>query len=214
MGFAKGFLVRLRALTRRGVAERELDAELRFHLDMETEKNLRLGLPPDEARRRALVAFGGVERTKEAHRDVRGATLLEEVVGDARFALRTLRRAPTLAAAAIVTLALGIGANAAIFAAVDAVILRPLPLAEPDRLFALGENNAEKNWHMETAAPANFLDWRERVPAFRDVAAYSPYSGQHTLTGTGTPVLLNLANVTGNFFTMLGAPVGFSESSS
>src|SRR6185503_4132656 len=164
MGQIKGLIVRLRALARRGVAERELDDEMRFHLDMETEKYVRMGVPRDEARRRALLVFGGVERAKEAHRDVRGATFIEELAGDTRFALRTLRRSPALAGAAIVTLALGIGANAAIFAAVNAVILEPLPFADPSRLVALGENNAEKNWHMETAAPANLLDWRERVP--------------------------------------------------
>ena len=205
MGQVKGLFVRLRALLRRGAAERELDAELRFHLDMETEKYVRLGLPDGEARRRALLAFGGVEQAKEAHRDVRGATFIEELTGDTRFALRTLRRSPALAGAAILTLALGIGANAAIFAAVNAVILRPLPFADPGGLFALGENNAEKNWHMETAAPANMLDWRESVPAFRDIAAYSPYSPQLTLTGVGAPRMLTSAIVTGNFFTLLGA---------
>ena len=204
MGRIKGLIVRLRALLRRGAAERELDDELRFHLEMETEKYVRMGLPPDEARRRAVLVFGGVERAKEAHRDVRGATLVEELAGDTRFALRTLRRSPALAGAAIVTLALGIGANAAIFAAVNAVILQPLPFAEPKRLFALGENNPEKNWHMETAAPANLLDWRERVPAFRDIAAYSPYSPRLTLTGVGAPRLLRHVNVTGNFFALLG----------
>jgi putative ABC transport system permease protein len=204
MGLLKGFLVRVRALARRGIAERELDDELRFHLEMETEKNIRLGMTPDDARRQALLVFGGVEQAKEAHRDVRGATLLEELLGDTRFALRTLRRSPALAGAAIVTLALGIGANAAIFAAVNAVILRPLPFADPERLYALGENNAEKNWHMETSAPANFLDWRERVPAFRDIAAYSPYSPRMTLAGLGTPRLLTTAIVTGNFFTLFG----------
>ena len=204
MAFIKGLIVRLRALARRNVAERELDDEMRFHLDMETEKYVRMGVAPDEARRRALLVFGGVERVKEAHRDVRGATFIEELAGDTRFALRTLRRSPALAGASILTLALGIGANAAIFAAVNAVILQPLPFADPNRLFALGENNAEKNWHMETAAPANMLDWRERVPAFRDVAAYSPYSQRLTLTGVGANRLLRHANVTGNFFSVLG----------
>src|SRR5262249_19450278 len=142
MASIKGFVVRVRALVRRGTAERELDAELRFHLDMETEKYVRLGVPLEEARRRARLTFGGVEQAKEAHRDVRGRWL-EELAADARYALRTLRRAPVLAVAAILTLALGIGANTTIFSAVNAVILRPLPFAEPGRLVMLWEENPE-----------------------------------------------------------------------
>ena len=99
MGALKGFGARLRALVHRGAAERELDEELRFHLDMETEKNVRTGMNPSDARRRALRDFGGVEVTKEAHRDVRGRWL-EELAADTRYALRTLRRAPVLATAA------------------------------------------------------------------------------------------------------------------
>jgi putative ABC transport system permease protein len=204
MSMISGVRAWLRAITRRDAAERDLDDELRFHLEMETEKNVRLGMSPAEARRQALLVFGGVERHKEAHRDVRGVTLIEELNGDVRFALRTLRRSPALAGAAIVTLALGIGANAAIFAAVNAVILRPLPFADPTRLYALGENNAEKNWHMEVAAPANLLDWQTRVPAFRDVTGYTSFSSGMTLTGVGTPRLLATATVMGNFFTVLG----------
>ena len=204
MSVIAGLRAWLRAIARRDTAERELDDELRFHLEMETERNVRLGMSPGEARRHALLVFGGVERHKEAHRDVRGVTLLEEVTGDVRFALRTLRRSPALAGAAIVTLALGIGANAAIFAAVNAVILRPLPFADPGRLYALGENNAEKNWHMEVAAPANLLDWRARVPAFRDVTGYTSFSPGMTLTGVGSPRLLVAAVVMGNFFSVLG----------
>ena len=121
MGAVKGFGARLRALVHRGAAERELDEELRFHLDMETEKNVRTGMNLSDARRRALRDFGGVEVTKEAHRDVRGRWL-EELATDTRYALRTLRRAPVLATAAILTLALGVGANTTIFSAVNAVV--------------------------------------------------------------------------------------------
>ena len=204
MSVRKGFIARLRGLVRADRADAELDEEIRFHLDRETEKHVRAGLAPDEARRRALADFGGVRRVKEEHRDVRGVTLFEEIAGDVRFALRTLARSPALAGAAVVTLALGIGANAAIFSAVNAVILRPLPFREPSRLYALGENNVEKSWHMETAAPANMLDWRERVPAFEDIAAFSPYTGPRTLTGRGEPMQLQAATVTGNFFSVLG----------
>src|SRR5689334_299549 len=101
----KGARARLRALLRRGAAERDLDEELRFHIEMETEKNIRAGMSVIDARRRALRDFGGLEPTKEAHRDVRGRWL-EELAADTRYALRTLRRAPVLAGAAIITLGL------------------------------------------------------------------------------------------------------------
>src|SRR5688500_7563384 len=101
MGVVKGLIVRLRALARPQAADRELDAEIAFHVDRETAKHVALGVAPDEARRRALVAFGGVQQTREAHRGVRRAAWLEELRTDTRYALRTLRRSPTLAGAAI-----------------------------------------------------------------------------------------------------------------
>ncbi|HKW47503.1 MAG TPA: ABC transporter permease, partial [Gemmatimonadaceae bacterium] len=203
MASVKGIRARLRALFRRGSAERELDEELRFHIEMETDKNLRAGMTPGEARRRALRDFGGVEPTKEAHRDVRGRWL-EELTADTRYALRTLRRAPVLAGAAIITLALGIGANTTIFSAVNAEILEPLPFANPGRLVMLWEENPEKGWHEQICAPANAFDWKEQVRAFQDVALYYQGAGQSTLTGEGTPVILKASGVTGNFFDILG----------
>jgi len=199
----KGIRARLRALLRRDAAERELEEELRFHIEMETEKNVRMGLSASEARRRALRDFGGIEPTKEAHRDVRGRWL-EELAADTRYALRTLRRAPVLAGAAIVTLALGIGANTTIFSAVNAEILQPLPFANPSRLVMLWEENPEKGWHEEVCAPANAFDWKEQVRAFGDVAMYFEGAGQSTLTGEGAPQILKAGGVTGNLFDVLG----------
>src|SRR2546423_2722829 len=186
MGAVKGFGARLRALLHRGAAERELDEELRFHLDMETEKNVRTGMNPSDARHRALRDFGGMQPTKEAHRDVRGRWL-EELVADTRYALRTLRRAPVLATAAILTLALGVGANTTIFSAVNAVVLQPLPFSHPDRLVMLWEENPEKGWHQQLCAPANVLDWKEQVRALQDVAMFLDGASVATLTGEGTP---------------------------
>ena len=196
-------ILRIRAALRGRAADRELDDEIRFHLEREQEKNVRAGMTDSDAWRRAFVAFGGVQQVREAHREVRAVPWLSDVGGDVRFALRTLARRPALAGAAVITLALGIGANTAIFSAVDAAILRPLPFPAPDRLVMLGENNPEKNWHMETVAGANYLDWKEQVHAFHDIAAY--FDGGHaTLTGVGEPQLLTLTGVTGNFFTLLG----------
>ena len=152
-------------------------------------------MSPSEARRHALVAFGGAEQLKEAHRDARGTRWLEDVTADLRFAARSLRRNAGLTVTAVATLALVIGANTAIFSTVDAVLLRPLPFADPDRLVMVGENNREFLWHMADAAPANFLDWRARVPAFRDAMAYADFPGSVTLMVDGVPQLAATAVV-------------------
>ncbi len=196
--------LRLRAALRRRAADRELDDEIRFHLEREHEKNVTAGMTDADAWRRAYVSFGGVQQVREAHRDVRGLPWMADAGGDARVAVRALARRPALAGAAVITLALGIGANTAIFSAVDAAMLRPLPFPAPDRLVMLGENNPEMNWHMESVAGANYLDWKEQVRAFQDIAAYSSGTGHATLTGAGDPQLLTLEAVTGNFFTVLG----------
>ncbi|MFI5229767.1 MAG: ADOP family duplicated permease [Gemmatimonadales bacterium] len=196
---------RLRALVRRRSADRELRDEIGYHLERETEKLVAQGMNGEEARRMALAHFGGVQRVREEHRDVRRISWLEDFVADARFAFRALRRTPTLAVAAIVTLALGIGANVAIFSAVNAVVLRPLPFPAQDRLIVLTEENPEKHWHLETAAPANLLDWRAGVADFEDVTGYVDGLGRATLTGRGDPQIISGSYVMGNFFSTLGA---------
>jgi putative ABC transport system permease protein len=118
--------------------------------------------------------------------------------------LRALRRTPGLAGAAIITLALGIGANVAIFSAVNAVVLQPLPFPAPNRLVMIGEDNPEKHWQMQTAAPANFLDWRSGVDDFEDVMGYVNGIGSTVLTGRGDPTILATQSVTGSFFSTLG----------
>ena len=204
MGALKGLIVRLRALTDPQATDRALDTEIAFHIDRETEKYIARGMAPDDARRRALVAFGGRQQMREAHRGVRRAAWIEELWRDTRHGVRTLRRSPALAGAAVLTLALGIGANTAMFSAVNAVILRPLPFADPDRLVMLWEENVERGWYRQTVAPANMLDWREQVAAFDDVGAYADFPSQTTLTGRGEPRLLTSATVTGNLFSVLG----------
>jgi putative ABC transport system permease protein len=204
MSRLKGLKARLRAVLRDRKADDDLHDEISFHLERETEKNLRLGMPPAEARRVAVAHFGGVERVREEHRDVRRVSWFEDFRSDARFALRTLRRTPALAGAAIVTLAVGIGANVAIFSAVNAVVIEPLPFANPGRLVMLAEDNPEKNWHQQVVAPANYLDWRARVAAFADAGAYMDGTSQVTLTDQSEPRLLNAGRVTGSFFSTLG----------
>ncbi|CAN5878893.1 hypothetical protein BH23GEM9_BH23GEM9_08670 [soil metagenome] len=129
---------------------------------------------------------------------------MEAVVQDLRFGARTLRRDPGYTMLAVLVLALGIGASAAIFSAVNAFFYRPLPFAASDRLVSLYETNPEFGWVDAQAAPANMLDWREQVEAFDDVAAYSGFTSQITFIDDGEPYLLAGVAVTGNFFSVLG----------
>lgn len=197
----------LASLLRRRRRERELDEEVRDHIDRETRRNVERGMPAPEARRVALVAFGGRERLKEAHRDQSGTRWLFDFAADARHGVRVLMANPALSVAAVATLALGVGANTAIFTAVSASLLRPLPFEEPDRLVMVGENNREFVWHMADAAPANYLDWRHRVLAFQDAMAYADGLSSTTLLVNGAPELAPTAAVTGNFFSVLGVGV-------
>ncbi|HXT15077.1 MAG TPA: ABC transporter permease [Gemmatimonadaceae bacterium] len=142
------FRYRLRALFRRDALERELDEELRFHVEREAAAYERAGVPHDEAVRRARVAFGGIEQTKEASRDSRGTARIESVIQDLRYAARSLRHRPGFTLAVVLTLGLGIGANTAIFTLVDALMLRTLPVPHAEQLVSIGDPAAVNGgWH-------------------------------------------------------------------
>jgi putative ABC transport system permease protein len=133
------------------------------------------------------------------------------VTQDIRFASRTLRRSPAYTALAVLVLALGIGASTAIFSAVNAFFYRPLPFADADRLVMLYETNPEFEWTDEVAAPANLLDWRERVSAFADVAGYTEFVRQVPYMLDGEAVTVGAMSVTGNFFAVLGVPAALGR---
>lgn len=191
---------RLRLWLRRDEVEREMDEEMRFHLDMEAHEHERRGVPPEAARRSAALGFGGVERFKEEARDVRGGRPLEDLLADVRYALRALRRSPGFALAAVLTLALGIGATSAVFSAVDAVLLSPLPYPAPERLVRVYEQNSPTNrWTISNA------DWqaiREQQRSFESVAALR--TGGVALSLQGRAEWVPVGWVTANFFRTLG----------
>jgi hypothetical protein len=173
------------ALFRRSELDRELDEELRFHLEREVEENIRRGMSPEGARRTAMVSFGGVEQIKEECRDVRGVRFLEDLWQDLRYSLRMLVKHPSFTVVAVITLALGIGANTAIFSVVYHVVLKPLPFHEPEQLvWVWGEQAARKQ---APHTPADFLDYQRRNQSFAQMAAYLQYelcAGQYGATGT------------------------------
>ena len=180
--------------------EAQLDDELRDHIDRETAKNIEAGISPDEARRCALVDFGGVEQIKEDVRDTGRFIWIETAFQDVRFACRMLRKNIGFTAVAVITLALGIGANTAVFSVVYGVLLRPLPYAAPDRLVWLRETTSNGSG---AASLPNFLDVEQQNRSFQSIAAYA--SGAAPMTGAGDPENVTLTLVTGGLFNLLGA---------
>jgi predicted permease len=183
--------------------ERQLDAELRFHFDTAVAENLSAGMSEQEARRNARLQFGGLDQIKEECRDVRGTRLVEDLLRDIRFAVRSLRKNPGFAITAVLTLALGIGANVAIFSVINTVLLNPLPYPDPDRIvqfiytFPGGSNNLTSN-------PA-FNVWRQQTAVFQEVSAY--HYGIMNLTGIDPPEQLQSAQVSADFFRLFGASI-------
>lgn len=201
----------LRALAGRRRLEHEMAEEMQVHISLRAADLERQGLSAAEAWRRARAEFGPEQGIREEAREALGLRLWDELRGDLRYAGRTLRHAPGYAAAAITTLGLGIGATVAIFSAANALFFRPLPFADPDRLVHLYETNPEFNWTDAHAAPANVFDWRERVAAFQDVAFYSDFTSRVPFQREGDPVLLRGAQVSGNFFSVLGVPAALGR---
>ena len=160
--------IRVRALFRRKAVETELDEELRFHLERQVEKYVQSGLSREEAQRRARVEFGGVEQAKEECRDARGVNFIESLVQDLRFGLRMLRKSPGFTTAAVLTIALGIGANTAIFGLVDSELLHALPFPHLERLVNVWTTDAGGDMH--SPFPNQYLALRKYSQSFDQVA--------------------------------------------
>ncbi len=193
-------LLRLRSLFARSRVESDLDRELRFHIEQETRENMAAGMPADEARFAALRRLGGVAQVQEECRDMRRTNQLETMWNDLRYALRILGRSPGFTAVIVLTLALSIGANSAIFSVIEGVLLRPLPYTHPDRLVRLFFQG--ENYPKFPLNPNDFRDFRARNRTFESMATIVRSDTQ--LSGAGEPVMLHAFLVTAGYFHVLG----------
>jgi len=180
----------------------EFERELETHLEMLAEEGVRQGMPHEEARRVARMRLGGVTQLKETNRELQGFPFFEEFLQDARYALRTLRKNPGFTAVAVLTLALGIGANTAIFSVVYAVLLKPLPFAQPSQLFNVFETMPAQGVKGTGWSYANFAELREANRVFSEMTGNQQH--QLTLTGRGEPSVVNTLVVTPEIFDLFG----------
>jgi predicted permease len=191
---------RLRVLFRHKAVEEELDDELRFHFEREVEKYRKRGMSESEARRQARLAFGGQEQAKEDCREARGTSFIELTLDDTKYAVRQLLSNPTFAVVMILTLALSIGANSAIFSVINGVLLKRLPYPQPERLVRIFlSSQAYPKFPLN---PFDFLDFRARNHSFESIAGFT--RGDVQISGDGEPVKLNGFGITSGYFRILG----------
>jgi len=182
----------------------DLDAELRAHLDALAEANVRRGMSPEDARFAARRAFGGLEQTKERYRDQRGLPFLEALVQDLRFGLRVLAKSPGFTAVVVLTLALGIGGNTAIFSYIDAWFIKPLPFPHPDRLVIFETQDKKHGWTSGgVTSAADFFDFQKQNTSFEQTVAWTV--ANFNLTSDGSPELVEGGRVSWNYFDALAA---------
>lgn len=187
--------------------ENDLADELETHVQLMTEENIRSGIPPEEAYRLARLRFGSVEAAKESYRDQRGMPFLDTTIQDLRYAFRGIRKTPGFAIVAILSLAIGIGANTTLFSIVNAVLLQPLPYPDSDRLVWVGETRADRSFSSSNPGAVsyqNFLDWRAKQTVFESVGAYQPFGGNPGAFLIGDePVRLEIQRMSADTFTTL-----------
>ena len=194
--------MRLRTLLRRGEVEQELDEELRYHVERQTEENIASGMSPDEARRAALRALGRIEQRKDECRDSWGIALLDHLMRDVRQALRALRRDIGFTIGVLALLSLGIGANAAVFSIVDGILLEPLPYPEPERLFVVRELTPERDSITRSVNALHFHEWRRACDCFEGIAL-AEFVQLMNLAGD-EPERVPALRMTANAFSVLG----------
>ena len=193
---------RLRSLFRRNTVEAELDDELRFHFEQQVEKCIRSGMTGEEARRQARLSVGGIDQVKEECREARGVQHLENLLQDLRYGWRMLLQKPAFTIMAVLTLALGVGANTAIFSIVNAVLLRSLPYRDPDRLVRIFFNEPGVGLRHVSFSKPELDDLQTRAGVFEDVTPI--FEGTENLTGAKQPERLEAVNGSFRYFSMLG----------
>src|SRR2546427_7461770 len=195
------FFRRLTGLFTWGARDRDMDREMAFHIESIAREYVRSGMSEADAERAARKRFGSMIRLKEQGHDIRSAHIVEDIVRDVRHMGRGLRRSPGFAIAVILTLALGIGANSAIFSVVDQLLLRPLHYPQGDQLLRIYERFLPASGRADVS-PANWLDWQRESRTIAGFAAWRPTG--YTLTGVGEPARVNAQVVSSEFFPLLG----------
>ncbi len=195
-------LYRVRLLFRRQRVESELDEELRFHFEHQVEANLASGMTAQEARRQARLKFGGFDQLKQELHDAHGVTFFDSLAQDVRFAARMLLRAPGFTLVAVLTLALGIGTNVAIFSFVDAWLIKGLPFPQSQQLVVVKARDIKKGWIGNILTPGDFLSLRDQAAPLSSIAAWD--MRDFNLSGDGTPERVQGARVSASFFETLG----------
>ncbi len=202
MADLRRFLNRFLNLFRTTALEEQLDSELRFHIEMQTEAFIEQGMDPTLARRQALKSLGGMEMTKEQVREESRARFLETFARDVRYGLRRMAKKPAATGIATLMLALGIGANSAIFSLVYQAVIKPLPYPEPDRIQRIFERNDDRGSEYSAVCEPNFLDLQQRAMSFTHLGAYR--RGSSVLTGEESARQLSTCLVSHGFFPALG----------
>jgi predicted permease len=197
---------RLTSFFKKADHDRELDAEVESHIAFAIDEYIRGGMAPEEARRQAMIRFGGREAAKELQRDARSLPLLECLAQDLRYALRTMRREPGFTVFAILIVGLGVGASVTVFSMLNAVLVRPLPFHEPKRLVWIANTGSDEGLSGQTMQVLPFLAFKEHNRSFSDMAAYFAFygKGDSKLTIHGEAERLNALPVSQNFFPLLG----------